>query len=702
MQWSSDRNAGFSRANPQRLILPVIIDPEYHFESLNVEAQQNNPNSLLWWTKRLIALRKRYRAFGWGSIEFLSPSNSRVLSFVREHAGERILVVANLSRYVQFVELDLSQYQGMIPIELFGRSTFPSIGNLPYLLTLSEHAFYWFALEAPVQDERTTLAALYAPPSLEYPSFAQLCGHAGVVALEELLPAFLLSRPWFPVARRVAHLKVIANVPIGSHPHETQLLLVRTEYSEGESEVYGLALSYIPDSDTANAPRSNAVLLQLATPSGSGAVVEALEDLEASRSLVDAIVRRIRTRAEQLELWATCNLERIPTSLESQELEPTACHSHTHVGSNATIQYGDELFLKVFRHLEEGMHPDLELSRFLTHHAPGLTPALIGSLELRSTRGRYSTVAVLQEFVPNEGSAWDLTRRELDRFYERALSQFKSLMPPQTPHTRIVKLASEPVPLEVSEALGAYQEAAALLGERTAQLHIALASGTTDPAFAPEAFSALDRRSQYQSFRNQVGRVTRTLRAQLPRLPEEAQNVARQVLSHERASLERFEPLLRTSDDGQRIRVHGDYTLRQVLWTGKDFVIVDFDGGKDRPLSDRLRKRSPLRDVAAMVLSFQYAARTALSESSVRESDMAAAEQWQHIWHRWVSAIFVRSYLATAKNAAFLPQDLDAIALQVDRFVLARAFRQLGVELVSPSTRIALPLHVIAQIMSAA
>ena len=706
MQWSSDRNAGFSRTNPQRLILPVIIDPEYHFESLNVEAQQNNPNSLLWWTKRLIALRKRYRAFGWGSIEFLSPSNSRVLSFVREYNGERILVVANLSRYVQYLELDLSQYQGMTPVELFGRTTFPPIGELPYLLTLSEHAFYWFALETPVQSERTTLASLYAPPVLEHPSFAHLCSQEGSVVLEELLPAFLQSRLWFPVERRVANLKVIANVPVGTNPHETQLLLVRTEYSEGESEVYGLALSYVPEGDGSNAatvrtPPFNAVLLQLTTPNGSGAVVDALEDLEASRSLVDAILRRIRTRTEQVELWATCDLERASSKASLASLEPFICHNHTQAGSNATIQYGDELFLKVFRHLEEGMHPDLEISRFLTKHAPGLTPALIGSLELRSTRGRYSTAAVLQEFVPNEGSAWDLTRRELDRFYERALSQFKNLVPPQTPHTRIVRLASEPVPPDVSEALGAYQEAAVLLGERTAQLHLALASVPSDPAFAPETFSALDRRSLYQSFRNQVGRVTRSLRAQLPRLPEGVQSVARQVLNHERASLERFEPLLRTNDDGQRIRSHGDYTLRQVLWTGKDFVIVDFDGGKDRPLSDRLRKRSPLRDVAAMILSFQYAARTALSESAVRESDMATAEQWSHVWHSWVSAIFVRSYLATAQTAAFLPQDPDAMALQVDRFVLARAFRQLGVELTSPSDRLALPLHVIAQLMDA-
>ena len=176
MQWSADRNAGFSRANPQRLILPIIIDPEYHYEAINVEAQQNNPNSLLWWTKRLIALRKQFQAFGRGAMEFLTPSNYRVLAFVRElrdtrahareHATETVLVVANLSRFPQYVEMDLSKWKGMRPLELFGHTEFPAIGELPYLLTLPGYAFYWFSLEPPPSGGGEEEAAAYVPPAL--------------------------------------------------------------------------------------------------------------------------------------------------------------------------------------------------------------------------------------------------------------------------------------------------------------------------------------------------------------------------------------------------------------------------------------------------------------------------------------------------------------------------------------------------------
>src|SRR5437868_4788976 len=161
MQWSADRNAGFSRCNPQRLYLPVSIDAEYHYEAVNVEAQQNNPSSLLWWMKRLIALRKRNKAFGRGSLEFLRPANPKVLAFVRKYHDERILVVANLSRFVQFAELDLREYAGVVPEEVFGRTAFPRIEDRPYLLTLGPHTFFWFSL--PILAPGDALGGLAVP-----------------------------------------------------------------------------------------------------------------------------------------------------------------------------------------------------------------------------------------------------------------------------------------------------------------------------------------------------------------------------------------------------------------------------------------------------------------------------------------------------------------------------------------------------------
>src|SRR5437773_2792575 len=260
MQWSADRNAGFSRANPQRLYLPTIIDPEYHYESLNVEAQQNNPNSLLWWMKRLIALRKRYRAFGRGSIEFLFPENRKVLVYLRRYQDERLLVVANLSRHAQYVELDLSEFKGMIPVELFGRTEFPPVGELPYFLTLGPHAFYWFALEpkpAPVSREPRI-------PDLEVTGpWAELLTGVGTVLLETILPGYLRPRRWFGAkARRVRSLHVEDAIPVpaawsvhgsrdgqGRHSRKDEstpagyLTLIRVEYSEGDADTYVLPLA---------------------------------------------------------------------------------------------------------------------------------------------------------------------------------------------------------------------------------------------------------------------------------------------------------------------------------------------------------------------------------------------------------------------------------------------------------------------------
>jgi len=695
MQWSSDRNAGFSRANPQRLILPVIIDPEYHFESLNVEAQQNNSNSLLWWTKRLVALRKRYRAFGWGSIEFLAPSNPRVLAFIREYDNEKLLIVANLSRYMQFVELDLSKYKGMSPVELFGRTTMPMIGELPYLLTLSEHAFYWFSLQAPKQDERSTLAGLYAAPVLEATSLGSLCAGDERTQLEEHLPAFLTSRAWFAGhGRRLASVSITACIPVTTAPYETHLLVVSVAYTEGESESYALPLALLTDDVALRARSGSAVLASIKSARGEALVVDALDEPEASRSIVRAILQNTRVRSGTAELWATC-------SIDAESVAPLGDpHSLPSSDYNANLYYGDKLFLKHFRRLEEGLHPDLEVGRFLAVHAPGLSPRVVGSLELRSGRAGYNTLAVLQEYVPNEGTAWALTRRELGRFYERVLSQPHNAPQPAVPLRGVLALAVEPVPPEVDEALGVYQEQAWLLGKRSAEMHLALASVSDDPGFAPEPYSALDRRSQYQSFRNQVGRVLRTLRAQLPQLPPEVQDLARAVLAYERATVERFEPLLHLTSGGLRIRCHGDFNLKQALWTGKDFVLVDFDGGADRALSERRRKRSPLRDISSMMLSFHYAAETALLEGVVRESDVPVAEPWAQVWYSWVTAIFVHGYLETAREAAFLPSDPESLAMQLERFVLARAYRLLGAELAAPSERAAVPLRIISRMMS--
>jgi len=305
MQWSMDRNAGFSRANPQRLILPVVIDPEYHYESLNVEQQQENAHSLLWWMKRLIAVRRRYRAFGRGAIEFLSPSNSRVLAFIRTHGDETVLVVANLSRFVQAVELDLSRFKGMVPVELFGMSRFPPVGDAPYLLTLGAHAFYWFAVERSYAEADEARMSLYEAPVIAPSSFASLLGPERAL-LADVLPSYLASRRWFAGRdRRITTVSVRDAVPMD--PPTLAIVLVDVEYSEGEPEAYVVPLAVVAapslpaiaeGAPGAAAPiPSQALVARL----GGDLLVDALEHPASSRALLEAVAKNANKTTEEVQ-----------------------------------------------------------------------------------------------------------------------------------------------------------------------------------------------------------------------------------------------------------------------------------------------------------------------------------------------------------------------------------------------------------------
>jgi maltose alpha-D-glucosyltransferase / alpha-amylase len=668
MQWNSDRNAGFSRSNPQKLILPVIIDPEYHFEAINVEAQQNNTHSFLWWTKRLIALRKQYQAFGRGSIDLLNPDNSRVLAFVRQHEGQTILVVTNLSRFVQHVELDLSKYQGTVPTELFGRARFPTVTDKVYPLTLGSYAFYWMALDRPPENEALARLESYSPPDhVEASSLWSLTEGEERAMLDDILPTFLESRPWFHGRnRRVVGARVTDAVPIGHG--ELVATFVSVEYATGESETYVLPLAFLPKSD----PRTPAgeVVCAFARLGGvDGTLIDALDDAPSSRPLLDALIRGARIPGSAGEMIGTA----FEPGLEVDGGDARAIGAKH---SNAAIQYGDRFLLKVYRRLEAGRSPELDAVRLIGQNAPALVPHFAGMIEYTRPRSEPSTLAVLQRFVPNEGTAWEQALAELGRFYERVLASHAEPSLPPEPQGPLAVHITQELPTALAETMSAYAAVARLLGARTAEMHVALTS-TDDPAFAPEPFSSFDRRSVYQSFRNLIGRVVREVRVRRPDLPRQTAVLAQQLIDREAAILDRIAPLLQPWSGGLRIRVHGDYHLGQVLNTGKDFVIIDFDGDQRNTLAERRRKRSALRDVAAMVRSFRYAAYISRTTGVVREEDQARLAPWEHLWSAWAAAAFLRGYFERARGAAFLPADGEALAMLLDRHVFARALHEL-------------------------
>jgi maltose alpha-D-glucosyltransferase/alpha-amylase len=704
MQWSADRNAGFSRANPQRLYLPVIIDPEYHYEAVNVEAQRNNVHSLFWWMKRLIALRKRHKAFGRGALEFLQPENTKILAFLRRYQDEIILVVTNLSRFAQYVELDLSAFRGMQPIEMFGRAAFPSIGEQPYLLTLGPHALYWFTLETPQAADLSLSPTTVRTITVTEP-WERSIHDAGKTALEAILPAYLRSRRWFGgKARQIRTVSIPGTFRFPYHDAVAHLLLATVEYTEGDPETYVLPLAVATGERAAHIENDcpQAVVARLEQAHEAGVLYEAVWDERFCTALVEAVTRRRRFKEAFGELVGS----------------PTQVLRHLYAGdglgtptltkaeqSNTSIVYGDKLIFKLFRRIDEGVNPDWEVGRFLTektsftHCAP-----VAGALEYRRNKGEPLTVGVLHGFVPNQGDAWTYTLDVLSRYFEEALAQ-PSDVALDISSKPLLSLMDEPVPPLASTLIGPYLASAERLGQCTAELHLALTAGVQDPRFAPEPFSMLYQRSIYQSMRSLAAQTLQLLRRRVKALPEAVIGLARQVLDVESEVMRRFQLVLHHKIAAVRARYHGDYHLGQVLYTGKDFVIIDFEGEPARPLSERRIKRSPLRDVAGMVRSFHYAVYVGLQNQgreatlSTRLNGLSALEPWARFWHRWVSAVFTKTYFAVAQGAPFLPRARAEQQVLLDAFLLEKAFYELNYELNHRPEWIHIPLRGVLQLL---
>ncbi len=689
MQWSSDRNAGFSRANPQQLFLPVIVDPEYHYESVNVEAQQHNTYSLLHWTKRIIGLRRSTRAFGRGSIEFLHPSNRKVLAFVRAHEGEEILVVANLSRFVEYVELDLSAWLGVVPVELFSGRAFPSVGELPYLLTLGPHSFYWFRLEAPTADADGADAAAEALPRIRVEGpWASLFRDEGREALEAALPALVRHRRWFGgKGRPIRGARLLESIPLRAGDAPGVLVLASID-QEGSSEVYALTLACTEGEAAIELrhQRPDAVLAELERADGTSAVLyEALADEALCTALLDAM-QRGRSFSGSRGALAASRGRRLGATLEALEsLTPKLLRAEQ---SNTSVLYGEGLVLKIFRRPVEGVNPDLEVGRFLTDRARfAHTPATLGALEYKAGREEPRTVGILQAFVENEGDAWSFALDRVLQYFDQALAEEGG--PDPTLFVRpAAALEQEPAapPAAVTERIGDHLETARQLGQRTAEMHLALASDPEDPAFAPEPFGTLYQRSRYQAMRNITARSFDRLRSALPRLDEAATEEARALLALQDRVLEIQRSIVGERMGGMRIRCHGDYHLGQVLYTGSDFVVLDFEGEPARSSGERRLKRSPLVDIAGMLRSFDYASQywlvgAAFGDATVRQADVARLEPWARLWAGWMGWAFLDAYLPQVLRKGLVPHDVGDLGALLRVLVLEKSLYELGYEL---------------------
>jgi len=705
MQWSSDRNAGFSRANPQKLYLPPIIDPEYHYEAINVEAQQSNPSSLLWWMKRLLAKRKEHRLFGRGTIEFVTGDNPRVLAFVREYEGEAVLVVANLSRFVQCTRLNLERFKTMAPIELFGRMKFPEIGETPYFVSLGPYDFYWLALDRPQSAE----TAAERPPLVARGSWTALFEPARRLQLSRALLAYVTGRRWFRGKARTRKQVAIGEVltfegPGGDARHA--IVLLRIEYDHGPPETYLVPVAFGEETDPPEATRTPGMVIARVALSDvpergsvNGLLYDALCSEAFNASLLAAMTGRtgpIATgRLGRLAGDAFTALRELPADTV---LAPRAMAAEQ---SNSGVLYGDRFLLKLFRVVEEGPSAELEVGRFLASRTSGYhgVPRLSGVLEYQQPNREPSTLGTLFEYVPNQGDAWTLAQDALDRYFDRVLADERHPEAPQIDASSLLERARGPVADQVVDRIGPFVDHARLLGRRTAELHLELAGPTDDPLFAPEPYDIMHQQSIHGSAVAYAARTFDLLRSRLGQLGPDQRALADAVLARE-ADLDRvLARITRRRIDTIRTRTHGDYHLQQVLWTGNDFVIIDFEGEPGRPLSQRRFKRTPLRDVAGMLGSLRYVSAAELRSGRHRPEDVARLEPWARAWSQWVSAVFLAGYLDRAQGSRIVPRSDADLALMLEFFRLEKSIYEVGYELNNRPDWLEIPLRGLLELL---
>jgi len=694
MQWSADRNAGFSRTNPQKLYLPTIIDPAYHYETVNVENQEENQTSFLWWMKRVINMRKNYKAFGRGSINFLHPDNPKILAFIREYEDEKILVVINLSRFSQVAELDLSNYTGYYPVEMFSKNRFPLIKETPYVMTLGFYDYFWFVLqkEEEIISEREGRKIPVLKTRL---GWMQLFNSKAKTKIEnQILPQFLKEQRWFgSKSHKILKINITEALPIKIRDGYTLLLILKVNYSSSPEEYYHIPLSFLKTENARDLlqERPQSILFHYQSSKEEGIIYDAIHDQNFHYTLIQLVARRRVIRAKEGKLKAYPgryfrDIRKKVTSFErSHPLEAEQ--------SNSSILYDRELIFKLFRKLDEGMNPDLEIVKYITEMTDYQNvPTFAGALEYQKKNGSMITLGILYPYVQSEGNAWDYSQDFLIRYYERVLSKLNQIEKPPALPTSYFEKIEQDIPEIMQELIGApFMEMTYQLGKRTAGLHKALASPTTDNNFKPESFSVLYQRALFQSIQSLVKRVFLYLKKNCNKCPEGIQKDLQKILSLESKIISYYREILAKKIKAKKIRIHGDYHLGQVLYTGNDFYIIDFEGEPARPLGERRLKRSPLKDVAGMLRSFHYAAFSPLIQQKIT-GEYEDLEHWAKLWTYYVSKIFINAYLEYMGDSSLIPEEKTEISKLLNLYLLEKSVYEIGYEINNRPDWLAIPI----------
>jgi maltose alpha-D-glucosyltransferase/alpha-amylase len=688
MQWTGDRNAGFSRADPARLFAPPVMDPLYGYQAINVEAQERSPSSLLNWMRRMLALRRQHPTLGRGTFESVATDNRRVLAYLREDAEQQILVVANMARTVQPVHLDLQKFEGRHPVELIGNTEFPAVTSAPYFLTLGPHSFYWFQLAKvakPLVLQRPRLAGRDEPiPTLLVSAVWENLLDSATRALIErdaLLP-FLARQRWYGAkAKRAARARFADWALLEADP-PLFLCIVEIEFEDETVDRYGLLLATAAgESARAVMEHQHGSVLTRLSGAKNGVLYDAMSDEPVAQRVMGIVRRGGSTTMRSGAL----RINYVPGAESGlAQTETLRAHVVAREQSNSTVMIGDRYVLKMFRRLEPGDNPDIEVGRTLASRAAAArVPALAAWAEYESDGAAPISMAMLQQQLASRGSAWERALDEVQRFCERALVTQR--------HRAERGERGAPQARQVDDTIGSYNATVELLGRRTADLHCTMAAVDAE-GFGTHPLGSGELEHLSRDMKANARRAVEALSTQLDSLPPAVTAKAKRLLELAPRLETTFDRLPMLQDTGAGMRIHGDFHLGQALEVEGDFYFIDFEGEPARPISERRMAQSPLRDVAGMMRSFGYAARAGFRVFLQNQPDSRPQlEAWIEGWEKEAAAIYLRGYEKQMGDSPLLPSPAGRAAL-LRAFMLDKAFYELLYELGSRPDWVDIPL----------
>jgi len=689
MQWNMNFNAGFSVANPQKLYLPIVSDPIYRYESVNVATQDENSSSLMWWIKNVLAMRKRLNLFGRGDIKFIDSSNSKILCFARSYEKQSIIVVANLSQFSQSTTLDLKLFRDCDITEVFSQNRFMSVGEGDYTITMGPYGYFWFQVDASEKKNQSGVTNELFLYKSELSWERIFANYNEVRVLErKILQPFMKKCRWFGgKARAISKMSIHKVIPLKVEGETHYLTIIEVHYVQRLPELYFLPMCFVPSDSIFDKVEYTAqsVISRAEIQGKVGFILDSSYHRGFRDFLFTSMDRKVRVKDEEGTLEFNSS---VFTKLNADTVESKILKADQ---SNTAIIYNDQYFFKFYRKIEQEINPDLEIVRFLSENTSFRNaPKYAGSVEYRDNDGKTIVFGLLQEKVENQGDAWIMTIDSVGRFYERVMAKAKKEKLPALVNKASIKF--EEAPELIQEFIGpGFYERVVRLGQRTAEMHMALASDKSNPAFAPEYFNSNYQRSLYSALRKLTRDRLRLLEQSMDKLNAETQELARKVLAMEDLILECFSEVFQHKISAIKTRIHGDYHLGQVLFTGKDFIIIDFEGEPGFSFSERRLKKNPMKDVAGMMRSFHYAAfGKILLNENYREKDIEFLFHWAEQWQHYVSRFYLGAYLERLGLDSKLTEQ-DEILIRT--YLIEKAIYELGYELNGRPEWVNIPLR---------